>query len=64
MCIPPDEVEPSPYFKQMVEIAESIKIKFGKLLKISMGMSNDFKTAIECGSNEVRVGSAIFGARI
>ncbi len=64
MCIPPDEIEPSPYFKQMVEIAESIKVKFGKSLKISMGMSNDFKTAIECGSNEVRVGSAIFGARI
>lgn len=64
MCIPPDGLEPSPYFKQMVEIAESIKIKFGKSLKISMGMSNDFKTAIECGSNEVRVGSAIFGARI
>lgn len=64
MCIPPDGLEPSPYFKQMVEIAEFIKIKFGKSLKISMGMSNDFKTAIECGSNEVRVGSAIFGARI
>ena len=64
MCIPPDGFEPSPYFKQMVEIAESVKIKFGKSLKISMGMSNDFKTAIECGSNEVRVGSAIFGARI
>jgi len=64
MCIPPDSLEPSPYFKQMVEIAEFIKVKFGKSLKISMGMSNDFKTAIECKSNEVRVGSAIFGARI
>jgi PLP dependent protein len=29
---------------------------------LSMGMSNDFEVAIECGSNMVRVGSAIFGA--
>ena len=30
---------------------------------ISMGMSGDYKTAIECGSNMVRIGSSIFGAR-
>jgi len=30
---------------------------------LSMGMSGDFETAIECGSNMVRVGSAIFGPR-
>ena len=30
---------------------------------LSMGMSGDFETAIECGANMVRVGSAIFGAR-
>lgn len=30
---------------------------------LSMGMSGDFETAIECGSNMVRVGSAIFGER-
>jgi uncharacterized pyridoxal phosphate-containing UPF0001 family protein len=27
---------------------------------ISMGMSNDYKLAIECGSNMIRVGSAMF----
>lgn len=31
---------------------------------LSMGMSNDFQIAIECGSNMVRIGSSIFGARI
>jgi len=31
---------------------------------LSMGMSGDFPLAIECGSNSVRVGSAIFGERI
>ena len=30
---------------------------------LSMGMSGDFETAIECGANMVRVGSAIFGER-
>ncbi|WP_456437620.1 YggS family pyridoxal phosphate-dependent enzyme [Psychroserpens sp.] len=34
-----------------------------KLQKISMGMSGDFKLAIDCGSTMVRVGSSIFGAR-
>lgn len=33
------------------------------MLYLSMGMSGDFETAIECGSNMVRVGSAIFGMR-
>lgn len=31
---------------------------------LSMGMSGDFPLAIECGSNSVRVGSAIFGERV
>lgn len=30
---------------------------------LSMGMSGDFPLAIECGSSEVRIGTAIFGAR-
>lgn len=37
--------------------------KFKKLEKLSMGMSDDFKIAIECGANSVRIGSAIFGVR-
>lgn len=34
-----------------------------KLEVLSMGMSDDFPLAIECGANSVRVGSAIFGQR-
>ena len=33
------------------------------LTALSMGMSGDYQLAVECGSNMVRVGSAIFGAR-
>lgn len=32
-------------------------------LELSMGMSEDFESAIRCGSDEVRVGSTIFGER-
>lgn len=32
-------------------------------LTLSMGMSTDFEEAINCGSDSVRVGSSIFGAR-
>lgn len=37
--------------------------KTRKLETLSMGMSDDFPIAIECGANSVRVGSAIFGRR-
>ena len=37
--------------------------KLKPLKTLSMGMSGDFPLAIECGSNSVRVGSAIFGER-
>ena len=30
---------------------------------LSMGMSNDYHLAIECGSNMIRIGSLIFGDR-
>lgn len=37
--------------------------RFKKLEKLSMGMSDDYTLAIECGANSVRIGSAIFGTR-
>ena len=36
---------------------------FKPLKTLSMGMSDDFPLAIECGANSVRIGSAIFGNR-
>ncbi len=58
MAIPPVDKDPKPYFEKLVELA-----KANKLRVISMGMSGDFEAAIACGSTEVRIGSAIFGAR-
>ncbi len=54
------------HFKNMSDLFESTKNKTYKNVSmeiLSMGMSSDFEVAIECGSNMVRVGSAIFGKR-
>ncbi len=58
MCIPPKDDDPRPHFNKLKQLADVHKLK-----NISMGMSADFETAIECGANYVRVGSAIFGNR-
>ena len=58
MCIPPVEDDPAPHFRLLGEIAAR-----NGLPRLSMGMSDDFETAIAEGATEVRVGSAIFGAR-
>eukprot|EP00758_Cryptobia_borreli_P007811 Tbor_TRINITY_DN5332_c2_g7::TRINITY_DN5332_c2_g7_i1::g.5168::m.5168/K06997/yggS, PROSC; PLP dependent protein len=49
--------------KCRAEIAEACGIK-SETLELSMGMSGDFESAIEMGSTNVRVGTAIFGKRI
>lgn len=51
-------------FERCQEAFEDIRkteIGDGKFNILSMGMTNDFETAIECGSNMLRIGSAIFG---
>ena len=68
MTIPPVENEPQgnlPFFAQMRELFVDINqnIYDNKLKYLSMGMSGDYAEAIESGSNMVRVGTAIFGAR-
>ena len=41
----------------------SIFKKYNQLTTLSMGMSGDYKIAIKCGSNMLRIGSTIFGVR-
>ncbi|WP_372675025.1 YggS family pyridoxal phosphate-dependent enzyme [Aquicoccus sp.] len=59
MCIPPLDEEPSLHFALLARIAER-----NGLTGLSMGMSDDFETAIALGATHVRVGSAIFGERV
>lgn len=58
MCIPPVEGDPTPYFRQLKQLADDFGLPI-----VSMGMSADFKPAIAAGSTHVRVGSALFGGR-
>lgn len=58
MCIPPAEVEAAPYFALLAEHAA----RHG-LSGLSMGMSDDFSTAIMLGATHVRIGTALFGSR-
>jgi pyridoxal phosphate enzyme (YggS family) len=58
MCIPPLEEEPALHFALLASIAGR-----NGLAALSMGMSDDFETAIRFGATHVRVGSALFGAR-
>ncbi len=58
MCIPPLEEEPAIHFAFLEKLAA--ENGFGQL---SMGMSDDYETAVQFGATHVRVGSAIFGTR-
>ena len=58
MCIPPAEVEAAPFFALLAELSA----RHG-LAQLSMGMSDDFETAIMLGATYVRVGTALFGER-
>ena len=51
-------------FDKTKKIFDSLKTAFPNLKILSMGMSNDYKIAINYGSNMIRVGSLIFGKRI
>lgn len=58
MCLPPADIEPAPFFALLAELAA----RHG-LGGLSMGMSDDFATAIMLGATHVRVGTALFGER-
>jgi pyridoxal phosphate enzyme (YggS family) len=58
MCIPPVGEAAGPHFALLAKIAAR-----NGLMRLSMGMSADFETAIRFGATSVRVGSAVFGAR-
>jgi pyridoxal phosphate enzyme (YggS family) len=55
MCIPPVDQDPKKHFIKLNELNVNNGFK-----ELSMGMSNDYVDAIQCGSTCVRIGSAIF----
>jgi pyridoxal phosphate enzyme (YggS family) len=58
MCVPPAGIEAAPYFALLAKLADDHGIP-----GLSMGMSDDYETAVMLGATHVRVGSALFGAR-
>ncbi|HPE83684.1 MAG TPA: YggS family pyridoxal phosphate-dependent enzyme [Aequorivita sp.] len=58
-----DKKQISEEFQKLKKIYDRLKILNPEFRILSMGMSGDYKIAIENGSNMVRVGSAIFGER-
>jgi len=59
MCIPPLEEDAAPHFALLKKLAGEHGLQ-----NLSMGMSGDFELAVKFGATHVRVGSAIFGARL
>ncbi|MGB8589845.1 MAG: YggS family pyridoxal phosphate-dependent enzyme [Candidatus Acidiferrales bacterium] len=71
MAIPPLLENPEdvrPYFRKLCEQRNEMRKRFSArgpefLAQLSMGMSHDFEVAIEEGSTQVRIGTALFGSR-
>ncbi|MBP1908479.1 YggS family pyridoxal phosphate-dependent enzyme [Methanolobus bombayensis] len=70
MCIPPyvPPEQARPYFKEMKALFHDLLLETQRndnidLKELSMGMSGDYRVAIEEGATIVRIGSAIFGKR-
>jgi pyridoxal phosphate enzyme (YggS family) len=56
MCIPPVSSDSSFYFQALSKLAQDNNLK-----ELSMGMTNDYISAIKSGSTFIRIGSGIFG---
>lgn len=59
MAIPPSNDNASPYFALLAKLAYE-----NNLTKLSMGMSSDYEDAIALNATHIRLGTAIFGARV
>jgi hypothetical protein len=67
MTVPPwsEEAETArPYFQHLRRLRDELLRAHPALIELSMGMTNDFRVAIEEGSTTVRIGTAIFGKRV
>ncbi|MBF8291186.1 MAG: Pyridoxal phosphate homeostasis protein [Steroidobacteraceae bacterium] len=66
MCLPPEESDPERqrhWFRALRNLLESLNAAGHRLDALSMGMSNDFESAIAEGATHIRIGTALFGAR-
>lgn len=60
----PESEHARPHFARLRQVQGELCARFGlDLPHLSMGMTNDFEVAIEEGATDVRIGTALFGAR-
>ena len=58
MCLPPENEIPDKHFEILQSLAKNNHLKY-----LSMGMTNDYDSALKYGATHIRVGTAIFGLR-
>ena len=58
MAVPPAGLEAAPFFALLAKLTAEHGLR-----QLSIGMSEDFETAVMLGATTVRVGSALFGPR-
>jgi pyridoxal phosphate enzyme (YggS family) len=66
MCIPPQTSDPAEqrrHFRHLRELLATLNVAGHPLDVLSMGMSEDFDSAVREGATHVRIGTAIFGPR-
>ena len=63
MVVPPLDSDPEAVFRRARALVDDTSAHLGRDLILSAGMSGDFETAIACGSDLVRVGTALLGPR-
>lgn len=63
MVVPPLDADPEAVFIRARLLVDDTSNALGRPLILSAGMSGDFETAIACGSDLVRVGTALLGPR-
>lgn len=63
MVVPPLDADPRAVFEELRSLTDEYAERLGRNFVLSAGMSGDFETAIACGSDIVRVGTAVFGPR-
>lgn len=63
MVVPPLDSDPEAVFRRARSLVDDTSTHLGRDLILSAGMSGDFEVAIACGSDLVRVGTALLGPR-
>lgn len=63
MVVPPLDSEPGEVFDRARRLCEDVAGKTGRPMELSAGMSGDLEEAVARGSNVVRVGTGVLGAR-